>query len=551
MKDKILEVLKLTRNNALNMEEIYNKIYHSEIEMDKFNSLKEELNKLQEEHLVYCVNSKKGLYTLNPFREGILHIRRNKDVIVTCDLGDIKIEKAKTYGALEGDKVLIRITDFNYSLGSIKEIIERKGLIGEVKTIKGKRFVMANNNLYMIDLPNSIVDGLLVGIKVDKKKIGRYYKATLDRVICHKNAPRVDEFKILYDHGFNNNYEEEIKEELKSIPSEVRKIDFINRKDLTDKTIFTIDGDDTKDIDDAISIEKKGNNYILGVHIADVSYYVKENSYIDKSAREKATSVYMPGVVFPMYPVFLSNGICSLNPDVDRCSISCVMEIDKNGKLIDFDIFNKGEDLIFKNCSSEELKSCLKEYVLKYKDMDINNFQVLAPLYKGDNGIDDLNYYIQELINKRSVTKTEITYNGVLFRQNDKVLQLVNNIEENIFNGDIGKVLRIENKKSKAMTIDFDSNIVRITASNFSDLKLGYCISIHKAQGSEFDVVIIPILNKYSIMLYKKLIYTATTRAKKKLILIGELSALEKAILNDKENIRKTSLKDFIISCIK
>lgn len=232
MKDKILEVLKLTRNNALNMEEIYNKIYHSEIEMDKFNSLKEELNKLQEEHLVYCVNSKKGLYTLNPFREGILHIRRNKDVIVTCDLGDIKIEKAKTYGALEGDKVLIRITDFNYSLGSIKEIIERKGLIGEVKTIKGKRFVMANNNLYMIDLPNSIVDGLLVGIKVDKKKIGRYYKATLDRVICHKNAPRVDEFKILYDHGFNNNYEEEIKEELKSIPSEVRKIDFINRKDL-------------------------------------------------------------------------------------------------------------------------------------------------------------------------------------------------------------------------------------------------------------------------------------------------------------------------------
>ena len=113
------------------------------------------------------------------------------------------------------------------------------------------------------------------------------------------------------------------------------------------------------------------------------------------------------------------------------------------------------------------------------------------------------------------------------------------------------EVTLIENKKSKAMTIDFDSNIVRITASNFSDLKLGYCISIHKAQGSEFDVVIIPILNKYSIMLYKKLIYTATTRAKKKLILIGELSALEKAILNDKENIRKTSLKDFIISCIK
>ena len=95
MKDKILEVLKLTRNNALNMEEIYNKIYHNEIDMNILNSLKEEINKLQEEHLVYCVNSKKGLYTLNPFRKGIFHIRRNKDVIVTCDLGDIKIEKSE------------------------------------------------------------------------------------------------------------------------------------------------------------------------------------------------------------------------------------------------------------------------------------------------------------------------------------------------------------------------------------------------------------------------------------------------------------------------
>ena len=145
MKDKILEVLKLTRNNALNMEEIYNKIYHNEIDMNILNSLKEEINKLQEEHLVYCVNSKKGLYTLNPFREGIFHIRRNKDVIVTCDLGDIKIEKSKTYGALEGDKVLIRITDFNYSLGSIKEIIERNSKTG---TVRRKNTDKQQNNLF-------------------------------------------------------------------------------------------------------------------------------------------------------------------------------------------------------------------------------------------------------------------------------------------------------------------------------------------------------------------------------------------------------------------
>lgn len=339
MREKILEVLKLTRNNALSIEEIYNKIFHNSAEDKILNKIKEEMEILQQEHLVYCVNSKKNLYTLNPFREGIFHIRRNKETYVTCDLGDIIIDKSKSYGALDGDKVLIRITDFNYNLGTIKEIIERKGVIGEVKTIKSKRFVLVDKDLYMIDLPNSIVDGMLIGIKIDKKKSGKYYKAQLDRVICHKNAPRVDELKILYDHGFYNNYEEEIKEELKSIPSEVLEQDFIGRKDLRNKTIFTIDGDDTKDIDDAVSIEKENDDYILGVHIADVSYYVKENSFIDKSAREKATSVYMPGVVFPMYPVELSNGICSLNPNVDRCSISCVMKIDKRGKIIDFDIF--------------------------------------------------------------------------------------------------------------------------------------------------------------------------------------------------------------------
>ena len=133
-----------------------------------------------------------------------------------------------------------------------------------------------------------------------------------------------------------------------------------------------------------------------------------------------------------------------------------------NNNIIDFDIFNNGEDLIFKECNSDNLKECLKEYILKYQFMNINKFQVLAPIYKGDNGIDDLNYFIQDLINKRSVSKNEILFNGVIYRQDDKVLQLVNNIEENIFNGDIGKILRIENKKSKAMTVDFDTNCVRL-----------------------------------------------------------------------------------------
>lgn len=222
-----------------------------------------------------------------------------------------------------------------------------------------------------------------------------------------------------------------------------------------------------------------------------------------------------------------------------------------NNNILDFSIFNNSDDLSFIECSSNELKDTLKQYIELYKNFDFNKFQVLAPMYKGENGIDDLNCFIQNILNPNDFTKNEFNIGEIIFRENDKVLQLVNNLDENIFNGDIGKILKVEGKNKKSIIIDFDSNFVRITASNFNDLKLGYCISIHKSQGSEFDVVIIPILNKYNVMLYKKLIYTAVTRAKKKLILIGEKQALERAILNDRENLRRTSLKDFMISCIK
>ena len=224
---------------------------------------------------------------------------------------------------------------------------------------------------------------------------------------------------------------------------------------------------------------------------------------------------------------------------------------DINNNNLDFSIFNEYEDLTFIKSDSQHLKEYLKEYILQYSDLSFNNFQVLAPIYKGDNGIDELNYFMQEILNPKDNKKIDIITNGITYREDDKVLQLVNMVDENIFNGDIGKIIKIKDGQHKEIIVDFDSNIVRFTPANFLNIKLGYTISIHKSQGSEFDVVIIPILNKYNTMLYKKLIYTGITRAKKKLILIGEEEALKKAIFNDKENIRKTNLKNFITSCIK
>lgn len=220
-----------------------------------------------------------------------------------------------------------------------------------------------------------------------------------------------------------------------------------------------------------------------------------------------------------------------------------------NNKL-DLDLFNSSDDLTFVPCTKDNLMENLNDFIMTYKDMSMYDFQILAPTYKGDCGIDNLNSYVQDIVNKKSFKKQEVLYNGFVYRENDKVLHLVNSVENNIFNGDIGEILRISNNKTKEMIIDFDGNLVKFTPSNYDNFRLGYVISIHKAQGSEFSVVILPILNSYSIMLYKKLIYTAVTRAKQRLIIIGEESALRKAILTDKDEVRKTSLKKFLIDSI-
>lgn len=235
----------------------------------------------------------------------------------------------------------------------------------------------------------------------------------------------------------------------------------------------------------------------------------------------------------------------------DEYSNIAQLAFDINENNLNFDIFNQSEDLTFIKTTNEELKDNLKEIILKYKNYDYNKIQVLAPIYKGDNGIDDLNFFIQDLVNEKQDVKKELIANGMLFRENDKVLELVNMIDENVFNGDIGTIIKINSDAKKEIFVDFDTNIVKYTPQNFVNIRHGYAISIHKSQGSEFDIVIIPVINKYNTMLYKKLIYTAITRAKKKLILIGEIEAFKKAILTNREDNRKTNLKKFIISCIK
>jgi len=218
-----------------------------------------------------------------------------------------------------------------------------------------------------------------------------------------------------------------------------------------------------------------------------------------------------------------------------------------NGNIGD-NMFETKSDLFFSDIDSSLVLDKIKEICTLHKKNSYKDFQVLVPMYKTVNGIDNLNKNIQEIFNPKSSKKNEYVLGDVVYREGDKILQLTNMPDENIFNGDIGIINCIDKKE---IIIDFDGNLVRFTPSNFNKFKHGYAISIHKSQGSEFKNVVIPVVNGYGKMLYRKLYYTAVTRAKKKLYIVGELNALKKASLNNNSDIRRTTIKDKLISKIE
>lgn len=214
-------------------------------------------------------------------------------------------------------------------------------------------------------------------------------------------------------------------------------------------------------------------------------------------------------------------------------------------------------DYTFLECNGSSIKENLKKLCKQVlnKGYDYKRVQLMAPMYHGENGIDNLNIELQKIFNAPSDDKREIIYGDVTYRENDKILQLVNMPDLNVFNGDIGVIKSIiyanTSKSGKnEIDIDFDGNVVKYVPKDFNKFKHGYIISIHKAQGSEFEMVILPICNSFKRMLYRKLLYTAITRAKKKLIILGEPSAFVYSVNNGSEYIRKTSLLNKITNIL-
>lgn len=218
----------------------------------------------------------------------------------------------------------------------------------------------------------------------------------------------------------------------------------------------------------------------------------------------------------------------------------------KNNEPIIDDFEN---DVIFYSTSDYKIKDVTLEYIKKAKNNGYENddIQVLAPMYQGVNGIDNFNYMLQEYFNPYDELKKEIRIGSAIYRETDKILQLKNQNEDNVFNGDIGILVDINegnNLTTSTLSVDYEDNIVEYTYKDFPHITHAYCISIHKSQGSEYPLIIMPISFAYKRMLVKNLLYTAITRAKRKLVIIGDYNAFLYGISNTNYKVRKTTLKE-------
>ena len=348
MKEKILESLK-DIHEAKTLIEINDLLGLKTVE--EYQELQKNMEELVQDYFIFKTKKDKYLLMKNcpGLKIGKLSVNKKGFGFLILDKDDdIYISKDDLNGAINDDTVLVEITQKGLEpAGKVLKIVKRdlKNIVGEVKIIGKKKILEPDDdkvNLHIYLTPETsknCVEGHKVLARLTKKIDNRTYMADTLKILGHKDDAGIDILSIAYKYDIFEEFTPETIKELDKIPEEVSDKELEGRKDLTSELIFTIDGADTKDIDDAISLTIKDGIYTLGVHIADVSHYVKENTALGDDAYARGTSSYLADTVIPMIPHKLSNGICSLNEGVVRLSMSCVMDINKNGDVVSYDIF--------------------------------------------------------------------------------------------------------------------------------------------------------------------------------------------------------------------
>ncbi len=373
MKEQIIEILKESRK-ALSVHEIHD--FMNLTTVDEFKTLLKCLNEMEDALEIYKTNKDNFmLFENSHLKVGKVIAKKQGYAFVDVENDeDIFIPQSNLNGAIHGDKVIAEITgktERGFD-GRIVKVVDRtlKQAVGEFYYHKKTPCVKLDDEKVHLELiikkdkTMGAMDGHKVLVKITRPIKPNVYEGEILRILGHKNDPGIDILSIVLKYGIHDSFSEEVMKEVDALPNEVLEEEKVGRRDLRKEMIFTIDGAKTKDIDDAISLKKLENgNYELGVHIADVSHYVRKGTKLYEEALERGTSVYLADRVIPMLPHKLSNGICSLNPGVDRLAQSCVMEIDKKGKILSSEIF---ESIICsrKQMTYENVNKILEENIV-------------------------------------------------------------------------------------------------------------------------------------------------------------------------------------------
>ncbi|WP_370643032.1 ribonuclease R [Sporosarcina sp. ACRSM] len=354
MQDKLLSIMKEESYKPLTVQEIQELMGYEQAA--EFKELVKMLVHLEQKGII--IRSRTNRYgvpeRMNLVRGKFIGHSKGFGFVTpeTEGMDDIFIPPHDVNGAMNGDIVLVRVTNGTSGdrrEGTIIRVAERKTtkIVGTYQDNRGFGFVIPDDKKLPMDIfiakGNALdaVDGHKVVVEItDWPSDLKSATGMVTQILGHKNDPGVDIISIIHKHGIEVEFPPEVMDQANKIPEEVQEQDLFKRRDLRDELTITIDGADAKDLDDAISVEKNADGtYKLSVHISDVSYYVTENSPMDEDAFDRGTSVYLTDRVIPMLPHKLSNGICSLNPGVDRLTLTCEMTIDGNGKVTDHAIF--------------------------------------------------------------------------------------------------------------------------------------------------------------------------------------------------------------------
>lgn len=366
IKEKILELIEKSKPRTRDELARFFKIKSKE--KKEFTSF---LDELEKEGLIFMDHRKKYRFVDNDkFFFGKLQTNaKGFGFLISENLDeDIYISKNNLNTGLNGDEVIVRRyreSSGDKPEGKVLSIVKRVNtkFVGVFQNKKDFGFVVSDESKMAMDIYvpkkkfNGAKNGQKVVVKIEKwPEANKKPEGIIVEVLGYPEDPHVDILSVAAGLDLPMEFSKAALSEAKALPQEVRESDLRGRRDLRNLTTFTIDGADSKDFDDAISLElAKNGNYILGVHIADVSHYVEEYSAIDEEAFKRGNSVYLLNKVIPMLPFELSNGICSLNEGVDRLTLSVLAEIDKKGEVVKYDILesviNSNRRLVYENVS--------------------------------------------------------------------------------------------------------------------------------------------------------------------------------------------------------